>query len=294
MNTHDDDLSQAFQNLRFADEPPMASTTADDVQRGRRDLRRRRVTTLASGVALVALVATGMAVALPGETGVQRTDVAGNPAGQDRDVGAPPLAELEDHDEMTQLVEDGLREHIDPDGDDLSLPAGTWVGGSPYTWMQLDPLAWNGGGEWDGSGVPAVTAVVAAPTSTIGEDWTDEDIRLLFKQSLFATFDPDRWTEQAGPGAGERLWIYDDSAGIGTGATDQPVDGIFSMRATLAAIHERDDGSMVALAAAVGQGTDYVVDITREQAVAFVTDPDIRILKPKPPAEGETVNIEPW
>lgn len=59
-------IMRLFEDVRFGDEPPMASGAGDDLLRGRRHLRHRRVATVTAGVAGVAVVATGVALALPG------------------------------------------------------------------------------------------------------------------------------------------------------------------------------------------------------------------------------------
>ncbi|WP_166348504.1 hypothetical protein [Phytoactinopolyspora limicola] len=61
----DEHLSRRLRGIAFSGEPPMMSSAADDIRRGRRGLFRHRVMVAAGGVAAAALLATGAAT-LPG------------------------------------------------------------------------------------------------------------------------------------------------------------------------------------------------------------------------------------
>ncbi|WP_166354406.1 hypothetical protein [Phytoactinopolyspora limicola] len=89
--TNDADLTQTFRNLDFS-EPPMTSTSADDLHRGQRGLRRRRITMWSSGTVALGIVAVGAAVALPN---VQLSSPSLDPANGPADETVP-LVEMND------------------------------------------------------------------------------------------------------------------------------------------------------------------------------------------------------
>lgn len=252
---NDDHLTRAFQNLRFADEPPMASTTADDIHRGQRGLRRRRVTTLASGVAMLAVVATGVAIALPGANGDQRADVANGPTANPDDDTEPLIPEELQFPKTTQHLLDTARRHFSddiPDTPELLFTYGTQHGSTDQSY----------GGT--GGGIVGVTLSVPGPR----EEWGLVEISQLtpdFADRYFASQPwrefPHDWIEDTIPGTDTGVWVADE--------TQWDLDTAENMAFAIA--YEQADGSMVLVDVYQGSGIDI------EQAYDLVTDADLQI-----------------
>lgn len=257
-------LARLFEEVRLA-EPPMESTAADDLRRGRRHLRRRRVAIWSTAAAGVAAVASGVAFVLP--------SVGGGPA-PDAELdfaGAAPRPVIEQPAEeprfdalpfpvTTSLLLDIAAKHFDPTG--VHLPyvvtnagSGIELAGMVRVSSKLD---WTIPGE---TGMGMVQVAVTTPGFAEGE-YAEADIGWLV-----GCGDPSTCTEQAIPGTDQTVLVADRD----------PEQNLL-----LGVIHERPDGSFTAVGVYDLFGNNSLepvsqVDITLEQAIAFVTDPDLRV-----------------
>ncbi|TDD65691.1 hypothetical protein E1262_24380 [Jiangella aurantiaca] len=266
----DEQLRERFRGVGFAGEPPMASTAADDLARGRRHLRRRRAAALSGGVVGMVAVAAGVALALPGggPAGDEDLPVAGGSAAE---TSAPPAttpteptatpSEMPGGFSLTrQLLRETAAEHFDPAGDHLNNDANSLHGGGFENAVNVGTkLGWTVPGE-DGEGL--VQVGVTAPGYVDAGEYAVENFIVDFGCDL-----PEHCTEQTVPGTGETVLV----------APPNP-----DMHLQFAVSYERADGSMVGVAVYDLFGNNSLapvseVEITLEQAFAFVTDADLRV-----------------
>jgi hypothetical protein len=271
--THSDEqLTALFQNIEFADEPPMESLAIDDARRGRRGLRRwrRRVTTWTSMSVGVVALATGAAAALPSlgdRVADEPMDVAA--AGESSavaPVGEAGPAYVDDMDAFAgtrALILDLAAKHFDSDRDHLP-DVTTNVGGgtSEYGQRISTKLEWKVPGE---NGLGLVHVVVTTP------GYADDAHAVADIATLIGCDDVDlSCATEAVTGSGETVLI------IGP-------DPEHPWNLSFAAMHERPDGSFAAVGIFTLFGNNSQtpvsdVAISREQLIAFVTDPDLVVL----------------
>lgn len=263
----EDQLSRRFEELRFSDEPPMASDPADDVRRGTRRLRRRRAMVLVPAVASVAAAVTGVALALPPDAGAERQlQVTGS--GDPKPTPTHPLdpKPTPTHSPAPTVPDDGFEfpatrqhlleaavEHLDPKRQHLpGKTSNVQTGGGGDSMEVGTKLDWTIPGE-DGTGM--VQVLVTTPGYAKGDPpgcWND---------------DRSKCTERQIPETSETVWVA------------QP-DPEFNLR--LGVHYERPDGSVVGIGVYDLFGNNSTtpvsdVDIELKQAFAFVTDPDLRV-----------------
>lgn len=277
---HDEDrLTQLFDNVGFPDEPPMEATASDDLRRGRRHLRRKRAATWTSAAAGFAAMATGLAVALPG-SGYQTPDpeleVAGGVAAPASEQPVPEIDEPGDgHDAVyplpfpvtTALILDVAAAHFDPNR--LHLPAAisnAGNGGSDTGWRVSSKLDWTIPGE---TGLGMVQVAVTTPGFADGE-YAEWEVGWLV-----GCDDTDTCTEQDVPGTNKTVRVADPDpeTNLRFGVMYQRPDGSFSA----VGVYDRFGNNSLEPVAGV--------DITLEQAIAFVTDPSLHV----DPAEAAEV-----
>jgi hypothetical protein len=291
----DDELRRRFDRVGFAGEPPMASTATDDLVRGRRHLRRRRIATLGGGALGVAAAGVGVALLLPGfgPAASSELDVAGagdGPAVEVTDETAPATLEtgvpsqeptqepsVDDGYELgfpltRQLLLDTAVEHLDPAHEHLPAESTGLTGGGTNVGTKLE---WLVDGD-DGMGL--VQVAVTGPGHADEYEFARQD----FAVNIGCEIGTDRCTEQPIPGT-------DETALVGAANPDQHL--LFSI------VYERADGSLVGIAVSDLFGNNSTVplaemNVSLEQGFAFVTDPDLEI-DPDDPDEGVGA-VAPW
>ncbi|MBB5789120.1 hypothetical protein [Jiangella mangrovi] len=291
MTEHDELLRTRLERLGFAGEPPMASTATDDLERGRRHLRRRRIATLGGGALGVAAAGVGVALLLPGFGPAAQSDlnVAGSgdgpaaveaPAVPSTTATAPPEAPPVDHElgfpVTRQLLLDTAVEHLDPAHEHLDAESTGLTGGGFEDAFEVGTkLGWTVPGE-DGLGL--VQVAVTSP----GYATADEYARAQFGGSFGCSGPDDGCEEQPVPGTDETVLV----AGPNSESTLQ-----------FGVVYERADGSMVGIGVSSLFGNNSVtpvseVGITLEQAIAFVTDPGL-LVDPAEAAEDDPFGTWP-
>ncbi|PZF79965.1 hypothetical protein [Jiangella anatolica] len=273
----DDELRRQFDRVGFAGEPPMASTATDDLVRGRRHLRRRRIATLGGGALGVAAAGVGVALLLPG-SGPASSDleVAGGgdgPAAVEVPAGTPTTSTPQDEPASPptqapglwdlpfpatrQLLLDTAVEHLDPAHEHLPAESTGVTGGGTNVGTKL---------EWLVEGDDGMGLVQVAVT---GPGFADEHefARADFAVNIGCEIDTDRCTEQPIPGTDETALV---------GAANPDMHLLFSI------VYERADGSFVGIAVSDLFGNNSLtplqeMDVTLEQGFAFVTDPDLAL-----------------
>ncbi|WP_157987586.1 hypothetical protein [Jiangella endophytica] len=272
----DEQLHRRFQAMGFAGEPPMASTATDDLTRGRRHLRRRRAAVMGGGVLGVTALAVGVAFALPsgGPSGSEDLPVAGAGATTESPVepttttppdsastpAEPPAAGNEAFWDTRQLLLATAVEHLDPAHEHLVDEATGFTGGGGDGAVKVGTkLGWTNTGE---EGEAMVRVGVTTAGYTEAEEHAVENFVVDFGCDL-----PENCTEQTLPG-GETVLV----------APANP-----ELNLLFAVSYERPDGSMVGVAVYDLFGNNSLtpvseVDVTLEQAFAFVTDPDLQVV----------------
>lgn len=261
----DDDLKRMFDQLAFRDEPPMRSSTRDDVHRGRRRLRRRRITGFSAAAGASAAVVMA-ALLLPGGAADDhpRVDVASSDDGQ----ANPETVAVDDGDKpfatTYRTLAAVVTKHLDPEGDHLEVPAPRRAEQTgPTAWQVSDKLAWTNPGE-DGTGM--VRVIVTLP-GYAAQDHAYSDIATQIGCEINADTGESANCVEREASDGRRLLVS---------RARPDLDLVFGV------MHERDDGSFAAVAVHDLFGNNSLepvssVDITREQAVDFVTDPELRV-----------------
>ncbi|WP_129670185.1 hypothetical protein [Phytoactinopolyspora endophytica] len=286
--TNDDQMRRLFRDVKFPDEPAMTSMATDDLRRGQRHLRRRRVASWTTGVAGVAALATGAALAFPGDdTPGSGTDldvagesdqssVQGDNVEPDTETttGTETRTETEAEDEAeareveeqrsqfddtTQLLLDTAAEHIDPERTYLPQETTNTGSGSGEHGVRVSSkLGWTVPGE---SGMGMVQVAVTTPGYVDGE-YAREDVAMLIGCETL-----DACEQQTIPETGETVLVAEE---------DPDRDLAFGV------MYERADGSLTAIGVYDLFGNNSTepvseMDISLEQAFAFVTDPDLQI-----------------
>lgn len=291
MTRDDDQLRQLFAEIRFVDEPPFApgaGSVADDVERARRELHKRRWRSWGAAAASGAVIVSGVAFAAPnlslgeseqGPVADRATDDAadgsasGEPFG-DANPGpasveinsCPAEPPVEDATGMVgfpntrQCLLEIATKHFDPES--VHLPertsnVGSGIGESGV--RVSTKLDWVVPGE-DGLGM--VQVAVTTP------GFADDEHAVAGMPGMTACgSSPDACRSVSVPGTeGEVLVVEDD-----------PERGW-----VLAVAYERPDGSIVSVAVDNLFGNNSLVpvsnvDITLDEAIAFVTDPALKV-----------------
>lgn len=267
--TGDEQIRHMIERVDFPGEPAMTAMAADDVRRGQRRLRGRRMATWASGVAGVAVLATGVAVALPGggEAPGQDPGVAAGGGADDEAAGPPtPTEAPAGHMKLPfastrQLLLDTAVEHLDPERTHLPDSATGFSGGGGGGGMNVGTkLGWTVPGE---SGQGMIKVAVTTP----GYASSEEHARTNFAVNLGCETGSSSCTEQAIPGSAETALVAE---------ADPDADRVLSV------VYERVDGSLVGIGVydLFGNNTTQPVssvDVGLDQAFAFVTDPDLQV-----------------
>lgn len=276
----DDQMKRLFDGLEFNNEPAMTSMASDDVRRGRRRLRNRRLTTWASGVAGAAVLATGAAVAMPGggqaPTEGQNVASGGEPSGppsaessptpDETSTAEPESGATSDRDpdmpypETRQRLLDVAAEHFDaggihlPDSSTNTQSANSSSGVSAGT-----KLGWT---VPDEPGLGMVQVAVTTPGFVDGDHALGN-----FAANIGCEIGSPACTEQELPGTGDTAFVSDGST---------------SQHQQFSIVHERADGSLVGVAVHDLFGNNSTtpvpsVDVALDEAAAFVADPDLRV-----------------
>ncbi|TDC52246.1 hypothetical protein E1212_09310 [Jiangella ureilytica] len=275
----DDELRRQFDRVGFAGEPPMGSTATDDLVRGRRHLRRRRIATLGGGALGVAAAGVGVALLLPGfgpaassdldvaGAGPAPVEVTDETAPATHETGVPsqePSQEPTVDDEYQlgfpltrQLLLDTAVEHLDPAHEHLPAESTGLTGGGTNVGTKLE---WLVDGD-DGMGL--VQVAVTGPGYADEYEFARQD----FAANIGCEIDTDRCIEQPIPGTDETALV---------GAANPDTHLLFSI------VYERADGSFVGIAVSDLFGNNSLIplaemDVSLEQGFAFVTDPDLAL-----------------
>lgn len=279
----DEQLHERFRRVGFAGEPPMASTATDDLARGRRHLRRRRVAALGGGVAGAVALAAGVAFALPGggPSGAEDLPVAGGGTTAESPVepstttpeeattpsDGPGFGPDDLPAPMTrQLLLDTAVEHLDPAHEHLPAESSGVTGGGTNIGTKLE---WLVDGD-DGMGL--VQVAVTGPGYADEYEFAAQD----FAVNIGCEIGTDLCTEQPIPGTDETALV---------GAANPETHLLFSI------VYERPDGSFVGIAVSDLFGNNSEIplarmDVTLAQGFAFVTDPDLQVT-PEDLADGD-------
>lgn len=300
--TDDTRMRQIFDTVEFRDEPTIVGdTTSEIVARGKRRLRRRRAASVLASATGVAAIATGVAFALPGAGTTVGPGFAGSGSGPDgapRSAPAPatptarpsPPAEPTPGGSPTQTPQpdptspakeqpielpfpetrqqllDAAVEHFDPEH--VHLPeqstgfSGGFSGGIDNVGTKL---SWTIPGE-DGMGMVRVAVT--------GPGYVDVD------EYAFAGFASDVGCET---GAGEEPAQNCTERELPDGGTAWVAEGESDNDLVVGAVHERADGSLVGVGVFDLFGNNSTVpvsgvDIDVDDALAFVTDPNLEIV----------------
>lgn len=295
MTRDDDQLRRLFDGMRFADEPPFPPGTGsveDDVERARRGLRKRRFMTWGSAALGSAVIVSGVAVAVPNlDLGDDGQVPVADGTGGDADDGSatadstdetnpdPAAAEInpcpsevppEPPEDMPRgfggfqntrhcLLEIAVK-HFDPEWEHLpEQSTNTQSGSGPNGNSVGTKLGWTIPGE-DGLGM----VQVAVTTAGYAED---EHAAFDMPGMSICRMSPDACRSETVPGTDKEVLVVEDSA---------------EHDWSLAVLNERPDGSLVSVAVGDLFGNNSVVpvsnvDITLDQAIAFVTDPALKV-----------------
>lgn len=282
----EDQLSRKFEELDFSDEPAMVSQPDDDVRRGERRLRRRRTLMVTAGLAAGVVMATGTVAVLPDALrGDATLQVAGGdprgtpsepvPTGEAtrtpeaRSTRSPKATAPADdpfpYPATRQLLLEAAVRHLDPEREHLPEQSTNAQTGGGSVGSKLD---WTVSGE-DGMGM--VKVVVTEPgykTEDHGLDWLMGEIGCL-DHSTGET----RCEKRPVPGTSEQAWVAEPGAG-----------------SELSVLYERADGSYVGIGTYDLFGNNSTtpvsnVDVPLERALAFVTDPDLKVVPGDDPGD---------
>lgn len=286
--SNDDELLRRFEQLSFHDEPPMPFAVEQDIARGRRRLRRHWLVWGAGvlgGTAVVAAatlinpfegpfvesplagIDSGLPVAGPASTPTDDpsdedpsgADSSGGPSGTNDGPGPDgprspnvPDEGIEFPKTRTLLLQKSIQ-HLDPDAVHLPDSSHSFNGGSGNAIAEVGTkLSWTIPGE-EGAGM--ILPVVTSPG-----------------------FQPDELNiaEEIGCSPLSACQQVDLPKGAGTAWVANPDQRVWG------ALYQRPDGSVVGLQVSDLFGNDTTtpvsdVDITREQALEFVTDDDLRV-----------------
>lgn len=288
-------LNRKFEELDFSDEPAMASQPEDDIRRGERRLRRRRTLVVTAGLAAGVVMVTGAVAVLPNAL---RGDATLQVAGGDRTSSPPaspwmattpkpkptpttsprqstqttaPADNFYPYPATRGLLMEAAVRHLDPQR--VHLPEqSTNAQTSGYSvGTRLD---WVVPGE-DGLGM--IRVVVTAPDAESEEHALDgllSDVGCLDEEHS-----KNLCKKQTIPGTRDQAWVGVEIQGQG---------------AELSVLYRRADGSYVGIGAyeLFGNNSEIPVskvDVSLEQAFAFVTDPSLRIV-PGDDAQGNLPN----
>lgn len=286
---NDNDLERRFRSIDFDHEPPMQSTAADDVVRGRRRLRRRRAATAGGSLLGVTAIAAGVAFALPSGSppAMELPAAAGLAAGAPSEIETPtPTAtpdpstppqstgvepapdDVEMPYPMTrQRLLDQARAHFDPTGAHLPAESTGFTGGGTAEGSNVGTKL-----EWtydDQDGMGLVQVAVTTPDYVVSAESALEDFALNNRCEIGSP----QCVEQTVPGTDLRAWV---------------VEADPAQNLVLSVIVERADGSLAAVSVSTLFGNNSTVPVTSidiglEQALGFVTDPELRV----DPAEAD-------
>jgi hypothetical protein len=290
----EDQLNRKFEELDFSDEPAMASQPEDDIRRGERRLRRRRTLVVTAGLAAGVVMATGAVAVLPnalrGDATLQVAggDQTSSPTASPPTAPTPsaiptpttsprqstqttPTAPADDpfpYPVTRQLLLEAAVRHLDPKREHLPKQSTNAQTGGASVGSKLD---WTVRGE-DGMGM--IKVVVTEPdykTEEHGLEWLMGEIGCL-DNSTGET----RCERRPIPGTSEQAWVADSG-----------VDSELSV------LYERTDGSYVGIGVydLFGNNTTTPVskvDVSLEQAFAFVTDPGLKVVPGDDPGDVAT------
>lgn len=276
----EEQLRHRLGGIDFGDEPPASMLAAGYAELGARRVRRRRATAWGGGLVGVAAAATGIALVLPPATGTPELEPAGagvvapattpaEPSDQSTTVPDPAGARGEGtsttpadeqalpYPRTRQLLLDLAVTHLDPGRDHLPAESDNAQGdGPPGERFVATKLSWAVPGS-DGLGM--VQVGVSAPG--VGE-FTTEDVAMML-----GCDEAGACAEQPVPGTDETVLV--------SGPSEETTREFGVM-------YERADGSYVGIVVQRLFGNNSLVpvpsvDITLEQAIAFVTDTALQL-----------------
>ena len=264
--THDEDqLRRRLAEFDFPGEPVDAGRAEDDLVRARSAHRSRTAAWTTATAGIVALGA-GIAFAVPNLSTDGGDDILA--AGEANVVDETNCGDAARGDQLgfastRQCLLEIAAKHFDPDGVHLpekSENAGT--GGGEHGWLVSSKLDWRVPGE---SGLGMVQVAVSTPGYADGES---AEFDLAWRIGCEDIAD---CTYQTVPGTGEQVLV----------AEADPERNLL-----LGVMYERPDGSFTGVGVYDLFGNNSLepvsnVDITLEQAIAFVTDPALQVLQPE-------------
>jgi hypothetical protein len=251
--THDDDqLRRMFAAVDFAGEPP-ENALADDLRRVRRGYRRHRITTWTAVTAGVVAVSAGAAFAVPNLVADGEDEIAA--------AGEGSVAESGDCDGISstrQCLLEVAAKHFDPERVHLpEVSSGSGGGGNAHGLLVSSKLDWRVPGE---SGLGMLHVVVTTPGYAEGE-YAESDVAWRIGCDDIADC-----SSQTIAGGEEVLVAEADP----------------ERNLVLGVMYQRPDGSFTGVGVYDLFGNNSLepvssVDITLEQAIAFVTDPALQV-----------------
>ncbi|GAB3418404.1 hypothetical protein [Flindersiella endophytica] len=292
----EDQLSRTFEELDFSDEPAMTSGPDDDVRRGQRRLRRRRAVMVGAGLAAGVVMATGAVAVLPNAFRDDATlqvasgDPRGIPSEGASTVSPSPTPTVPsakptvERGESTAkapgddpfpypatraLLLDAAVRHLDPGREHLPEQSENVQTGGYSVGSKLD---------WAVSGEDGLGMVKVVVTSTEAEkDEHAVDGLLQEVGCLDETDGKNLCEKQTIPGTSEQAWVGVDRRG---------------QEAALSVLYQRTDGSYVGIGTFDLFGNNSQtpvsrVDVSLEQALAFVTDPGLKLVPGDKAGDGQ-------
>ena len=261
--THDDEqLRRMFAGIDFAGEPPV-NDLAEDLRRAHRGHRRHRLATWSSVTAGVVALGAGVAFAVPnlvtgdndeiaaaGEGSAVESAGCGEPAAADDDLGFSSTRQC--------LLEIAAK-HFDPERAHLPEASENFGGGGGESgWLVSTKLDWQVPGE---SGLGMLRVVVTTP------GYAEVEYAEINVALQIGCEDIEECSYQTVEGTGEEVLVA-------------PADPERNL--VLGVMYERPDGSFAGVGVYDLFGNNSLepvssVDITLEQAIAFVTDPAVQV-----------------
>jgi hypothetical protein len=261
--THDDDrLRRMFAGIDFAGEPPV-NDLAEDLRRAQRGHRRHRLATWSSVTAGVVALGAGVAFAVPNlATGDNDEIAAAGEGSVVESAGCGDPAAADDHFDFPstrQCLLEVAAKHFDPERIHLpEISENSGGGGGEHGWLVSSKLDWRVPGE---SGLGMLHVVITTPGFAGGE-YAESDVAWRI-----GCEDIEECSYQTVEGTGDEVLI----------AEADPERNL-----VLGVMYQRPDGSFAGVGVYDLFGNNSLepvssVDITLEQAIAFVTDPALQV-----------------
>jgi hypothetical protein len=261
--THDDEqLRRMFAGIDFAGEPPV-NDLAEDLRRAQRGHRRHRLATWSSVTACVVALGAGVAFAVPNLVTGDNDEIAAAGEGSVvESAGCGDPASADDHlgfSSTRQCLLEIAAKHFDPERAHLpEASENSGGGGGEHGWLVSSKLDWKVPGE---SGLGMLHVVVTTPGFAEGE-YAEFDVAWRIGCEDIAECS------------------YQTVASTGDEVLVAPADPERNL--VLGVMYQRPDGSFAGVGVYDLFGNNSLepvssVDITLEQAIAFVTDPALQV-----------------